>query len=67
MLKIQRFPLCVIETLDEIDCCIVTPIANSKLQHDYACLFATDEDTKNFVEYYTFAPYHALHAYHSFR
>jgi len=64
MAKIQRFPLCVIETLDEIDCYVVTPIESSRPLHDLACLFPTDKDTKDFVEYYTHAPYNALHAYH---
>jgi len=64
MTKIQRFPLCLIETLHEIDCYVVTPIESSKPLHDLACLFATDQETAAFVEYYTHAPYNALHAYY---
>lgn len=64
MPHIQRVPLCLIEILDHLDIYIVTPIEGSKPLHALACIFATDEDTKSFVEYYTHAPYHALHAYH---
>ena len=67
MTKIQRYPLCVIETLHEIDCYVVTPIESSKPQYDLSCLFPSNEETKNFVEYYTNSPYNALHTYHSRR